>query len=114
MPVLTPGGVGTPVKRMQHFLALAGQMDPTNTANFDGRFGPGTTTALNNFLATGGKPQNSRCDAMVWNWFMEADSGIPTLKKGATGTDVVAMQRMLSANGFMDPANQGQLRRPVR
>ena len=37
---------------------------------------------------------------------MATGNGVPYLVKGNTGGDVVRMQRMLSANGFMDPANQ--------
>ena len=106
MPTLQKGATGTNVKRMQHFLALAGQMDPKNTANFDGIFGDGTRAALNRFLATGGQTQNGTCTPHTWRWFMDADNGVPELKKGSSGTDVVRMQRMLSANGYMDPANQ--------
>ena len=107
MATLTKGAKGVYVKRMQHFLAYAGQMSPTNTANFDGVFGSGTEGALNRFLATGGRPQNGICDDYVWNWFMDTGNGVQTLKKGVSGGDVPRMQRMLSANGFMDPANQG-------
>jgi len=107
MPILTLGMKGIFVKRMQHFLAIAGTMSPTNPANFDGVFGSGTLGALNKFLATGGRPQNGVCDNYVWNWFMAASDGIPSLARGAQGTDVARMQRMLGANGFMDPANQG-------
>ena len=107
LPVLKKGAQGIQVKRMQHFLCYAGQMSASNMANFDGIFGSGTESALNRFLATGGKPQNGTCDGMVWNWFMATGDGVPTLKKGATGGDVVRMQRMLAANGYMDPANQG-------
>jgi peptidoglycan hydrolase-like protein with peptidoglycan-binding domain len=106
MPVLTMGMRGTAVKRMQHFLALAGTMSATNTANFDGIFGSGTLGALNKYKASVGTSQDGRCDIGIWDRFMAVGDGIPTLKKGATGTDVTRMQRMLSANGFMDPANQ--------
>jgi peptidoglycan hydrolase-like protein with peptidoglycan-binding domain len=37
---------------------------------------------------------------------MEAGNGIPSLVKGNTGMDVKRMQRMLGANGAMNPANQ--------
>jgi len=107
MSTIKKGAQGIYVKRCQHFLAYAGQMDPKNTANFDGVFGSGTEAALNRFLATGGRPQNGTCDDYVWNWFMDTGTGVQTLKKGASGGDVTRMQRMLSANGFMDPANQG-------
>jgi len=107
MPVLTLGTKGTPVKRMQHFLALAGKMSATNPANFDGVFGNGTLSALNSYRASVGLGQDGRCDYAIWDRFMAVGDGIPTLAKGATGTDVARMQRMLSANGFMDPANQG-------
>ena len=106
LPTLKKGAQGIQVKRMQHFLAYAGTMSPTNMANFDGVFGSGTESSLNRFLATGNKPQNGTCDDMVWNWFMATGDGVPTLKKGATGGDVTRMQRMLAANGYMDPANQ--------
>ena len=106
MPTLQRGAQGTHVKRMQHFLVIGGTMSPTNTANFDGVFGSGTEAALNRFLATGGRPQNGICDDYVWNWFMATNDGVPELVKGASGTDVVRMQRMLGATGFMDPANQ--------
>ena len=106
MPTLTKGAKGVYVKRMQHFLAYAGQMDPTNMANFDGVFGSGTEGALNRFLATGSRPQNGTCDPYVWNWFMDTGNGVQSLKKGASGGDVTRMQRMLSANGFMEPSNQ--------
>ena len=105
MPRLTKGAKGVYVKRMQHFLAYAGTMEPTNMANFDGVFGSGTEGALNRFLATGGKPQNGVCDGSTWNWFM-ATPDVATLRKGSTGGDVTRMQRMLAATGFMDPANQ--------
>ena len=107
MPVLTLGMKGIFVKRMQHFLALAGTMDPNNTANFDGVFGSGTAAALNKYRLSVKLPQDGRCDYGIWDRFMAVGDGIPTLAKGATGTDVARMQRMLSANGFMDPANQG-------
>ena len=106
LPTLRKGAKGTPVKRVQHFLAFAGQMDPTNMANFDGVFGSGTEAALNRFLATGGEQQDGTCDSMVWNWFMDTGTGVATLKKGSTGGDVTRMQRMLAATGHMDPANQ--------
>lgn len=106
MPTLKRGATGLPVKKMQHFLALAGQMDPTNMANFDGVFGAGTEAALNRFLATGNRPQNGTCDDYTWNWFMDTGNGVATLKLGSTGVDVQRMQRMLSATGYMDPANQ--------
>lgn len=107
LPVLRRGAQGVPVKRMQHFLCIGGQMSATNPGNFDGVFGSGTEGALNRFLATGGRPQNGTCDSYVWNWFMDTGTGVATLKKGSTGTDVLRMQRMLSANGFMDVNNQG-------
>ena len=92
-PTLIKHNQGIAVKRMQHFLAFAGQMDPTNMSNFDGVFGSGTEGALNRFLATGGKPQNGTCDDMVWNWFMATGDGVPYLVKGNTGGDVTRMQR---------------------
>ena len=107
LPTLKKGAKGVPVKRMQHFLCFAGEMSATNQANFDGIFGSGTESALNRFLATGNKPQNGTCDGMVWNWFMDTGNGVPNLVKGASGNDVIRMQRMLAANGQMDPANQG-------
>ena len=107
MPTLKKGASGVYVKRLQHFLALAGTMSPTNMANFDGVFGTGTEGALNEFLASGGRPQNGTCDTYVWNWFMDTANGIPTIKKGQSGADVKRMQRLLSANGYMDPSNQG-------
>jgi peptidoglycan hydrolase-like protein with peptidoglycan-binding domain len=107
MPVLTLGMKGTTVKRMQHFLALAGTMSATNTANFDGIFGNGTLGALNKYKTQVGVSPDGRCDYGIWDRFMAAGDGIPSLSRGATGTDVKRMQRMLSANGFMDPANQG-------
>lgn len=107
MSTIKKGAQGIYVKRCQHFLAYAGQMDPKNTANFDGVFGSGTEAALNRFLATGGRPQNGTCDDYVWNWFMDTGTGVAYLVKGNTGGDVVRMQRMLAANGYMDPANQG-------
>jgi peptidoglycan hydrolase-like protein with peptidoglycan-binding domain len=106
MPVLKKGAQGVPVKRMQHFLALSGQMDPANMGNFDGVFGSGTESALNRFLATKGAQQDGVCDRDCWDWFMEAGNGIPNLVKGNTGMDVQRMQRMLSANGQMDPSNR--------
>jgi len=106
MPTLKKGASGTPVKRLQHFLALSGQMSPTNMANFDGVFGSGTESSLNKFKATKGANQDGICDRNCWDWFMEAGNGIPTIKKGSNGMDVKRMQRLLSANGFMDPANQ--------
>ena len=107
LPTLKKGAQGRPVKRLQHFLVIGGTMSATNTANFDGIFGSGTESALNRFLASGGAPQNGTCDDGVWNWFMDTYNGVATLKKGASGVDVLRMQRMLAANGYMDPANQG-------
>jgi peptidoglycan hydrolase-like protein with peptidoglycan-binding domain len=107
MPILVKGNQGTPVKRMQHFLALAGKMSPTNMANFDGIFGNGTLSALNAYKLSVGLGQDGRCSVDVWSRFMASGDGIPSLAKGAQGTDVKRMQRMLSANGYMDPANQG-------
>ena len=107
MPILAQGMRGIFVKRMQHFLALAGQMDPKNQANFDGVFGSGTMAALNRFKATHGRPQDGRCDVSTWDLFMASGDGIPSLAKGVAGTDVARMQRLLAANGYMDPANQG-------
>ena len=107
MPILVQGNKSIFVKRMQHFLALAGTMSATNTANFDGIFGSGTASALNKYKSSVKLPPDGRCDVGLWDRFMAAGDGIPSLSKGTTGTDVKRMQRMLSANGFMDPANQG-------
>lgn len=107
MPVLVKGAKGTPVLRLQHFLALAGEFDAKNMANFDGVFGSGTDAAVKRFETSHKQAADGRVDSVCWDLFMAAGDGIPELAKGMGGVDVQRMQRMLSANGKMDPSNQG-------
>jgi hypothetical protein len=106
MPVLVKGAKGTPVLRLQHFLALAGEFDATNMANFDGVFGSGTENAVKKFETSHKQATDGKVDSVLWDLFMAAGDGIPNLVKGNAGVDVQRMQRMLAANGQMDPANQ--------
>ena len=76
-------------------------------ANFDGRFGSGTESGVKQFQTSHKRTADGRVGAKTWGLFCAAGDGIPNLAKGASGTDVKRMQRMLSANGYMDPANQG-------
>jgi peptidoglycan hydrolase-like protein with peptidoglycan-binding domain len=106
MPEIVRGMVGRYVLRVQHFLALAGEFDATNMANFDGRFGSGTEAAVKRFEGSHKLSADGRVDTKVWELFCAAGDGIPNLQVGSYGLDVQRMQRMLSANKFMDPANQ--------
>lgn len=106
LPVVVKGNTGLPTKRVQHFLALAGIFDPTNTGNFDGQFGTGTENGVKTFEGQHRITQDGKVDTTVWELFMASGDGIPTLVKGNVGTDVMRMQRMLSANGFMNASNQ--------
>ena len=83
-------------------------------ANFDGVFGSGTENAVKKFATSHKQATDGKVDRVLWDLFMAAGDGIPNLVKGNAGMDVQRMQRMLSANGQMDPANQSQLRRAVR
>ena len=105
LPTLQQGAKGSFVKRMQHLIAAAGFMNPANVANYDGIFGSGTRTALDNFKAAAGGPRDGICDPWTWGALMHTINGIPTLKKGAKGDDVERMQNLLAANGFMNEAN---------
>ena len=106
LPITKKGHSGLPTKRVQHFLALAGIFNPTNMANFDGQFGSGTENGVKSFQANHYKTADGIVGPVTWDLFCAAADGIPTLTKGVAGVDVARMQRMLSANGFMEPSNQ--------
>ena len=105
LPVLTPSMTGPYVKRMQHLLAAAGFMNPGNTANYDGVFGMGTAAALSDFKASLGGPRDNTCDPWTWGALMHTIDGIPTIKKGNTGSDVERMQHLLASAGYMQEGN---------
>jgi peptidoglycan hydrolase-like protein with peptidoglycan-binding domain len=105
LPVLTPGGQGIQVLRMQHLMCAVGAMNEQNTANYDGVFGNGTANALNAFKVSAGGSADSTCDGWTWGALMHTIDGIPNLKKGDSGADVKRMQHLLAANGYMNPAN---------
>lgn len=93
------------VKRMQHLIAAAGFMNEANTSNYDGIFGSGTENALKNFQGAAGGVQDGVCGPWTWGALMHTINGIPTLKKGASGSDVKRMQHLLAANGYMNEGN---------
>jgi hypothetical protein len=105
LPTLRRGASGAAVKRMQHLLAADGFMNEANTANYDGVFGSGTETALNNFKRAAGGAANGTCDPWTWGALMHTIDGIPNLAKGAKGADVKRMQHLLAAGGFLNQAN---------
>jgi len=49
LPTIKKGNSGAYVERMQHLLAAAGYMNPTNGANYDGVWGNGTEDAKKRF-----------------------------------------------------------------
>ena len=104
-PTLRKGAKGIDVKRMQHLIAATGHMDPANTGNYDGVFGTGTETALNNFKASIGGRRDGTCDPWTWGALMHTVDGIPTIKRGAKGADVERMQHLLAAMSYLDEAN---------
>lgn len=105
LPVLRQGATGPSVKRMQHLLAAAGFMNAANVANYDGVFGGGTASALNNFKVSAGGSADGTCDSWTWGALMHTINGIPEIKKGASGDDVRRMQHLLAAAGNMNEAN---------
>lgn len=103
MPVLKIKAKGVPVARMQHFLLMAGRLKGPN--DIDSQFGATSEAALNAFRKGYHLAENGTCDTTVWDLFMAAGDGIPTLSKGAFNDDVIRMQRMMSANGYFDKNN---------
>lgn len=105
LPTLRQGDSGVAVKKMQHLLAAAGVMQEGNTSNYDGQFGPGTASALNNFKTRAGGQPDGTCDGWTWGALMDTANGIPDLVKGDQGPDVKRMQHLLAACGFMNEGN---------
>jgi hypothetical protein len=92
------------VKRMQHLIAAAGFMNEANTANYDGKFGSGTDTALRNFQSAAGGTADGVCGPWTWGALMHTIDGIAD-HQGQKGADVKAHVALLAANGYMNEAN---------
>lgn len=105
LPTLQQGASGPSVLRMQHLMCSVGAMNEANQANYDGVMGGGTTNALNNWKVAIGGGADGTCDPWTWGALMHTIDGIPNLKNGDRGDDVKRMQHLLSAAGFMNPAN---------
>jgi peptidoglycan hydrolase-like protein with peptidoglycan-binding domain len=80
-------------------------MNPANVSNYDGEFGSGTEGALNKFKVAAGGAADGVCDWWAWGALMHTIDGIPTIKHGDQGDDVIRMQHLLAAWGYMNEAN---------
>ncbi len=78
-------------------------MNEGNTANYDGNWGNGTDSAKHRFdVDHGYGSSDTSCGPKSW---ADLCGPMPTLTKGASGTEVKRMQHLLAACGFMNPTN---------
>jgi N-acetylmuramoyl-L-alanine amidase len=68
MPTLHKGDRSEYVERMQHLLAAAGYMNPTNAANYDGDWGDGTDAAKARFDNDHGLDPSPPTDCGAKSW----------------------------------------------
>jgi peptidoglycan hydrolase-like protein with peptidoglycan-binding domain len=72
IPNLQLGDTGADIKRMQHLLAAAGNMNYTNMSNYDGVWGGGTDGAKMNFDAEHGLASaDTSCGSKSWQSLLD-------------------------------------------
>jgi lysozyme len=103
-PILREGASGSAVLTLQDELDLAGYATTT-----DGVFGPATLAAVRAFQAANGLVVDGIVGPLTWSALASTTTtaGRPTLHEGATGSDVVALQRALALAGFSPGATDG-------
>jgi peptidoglycan hydrolase-like protein with peptidoglycan-binding domain len=89
---LSEGASGGQVSAAQCLLTAQGYFAGT----VDGTFGPDTTAAVQSFQSAVGLTATGTIDSHTWTALLAAGT-TPTLKYGATGTDVKRLQRALNA-----------------
>jgi len=113
-PMLSQGSSGSHVTELQEALVNAG----FNPNGVDGKFGPGTKSALVAFQKANGLSADGVAGPNTWRALATAanapassapggTSAEPTLHQGATGSAVTKLQQELAADGFSAGAADG-------
>lgn len=107
-PTLKQGASGAAVKNLQQALAKAG----FSPGAADGQFGPKTDAAVKSFQRAKGLVADGIVGPKTWAKLNEVASATggsgPTLKQGASGAPVTALQNRLNQLGFNAGAADGQ------
>ncbi|HZV01803.1 MAG TPA: GH25 family lysozyme [Planctomycetota bacterium] len=103
-PIVREGSTGSAVVALQQDLDRAGYAVTT-----DGTFGPATLAAVKAFQAANGLVADGIVGPLTWAALASATatSSRSTLREGATGSEVVTLQRALATAGFSPGAQDG-------
>lgn len=98
---LRHGDENSDVKELQALLIAQGYLK----GKADGKFGDATLTAVKAFQKAKGLTADGAAGQATWNKLLEA--GTPTLRHGATGASVTALQNLLIAQGHLKGSADG-------